>query len=285
MPTSFGPVTTAPLDMKIIRPIDDRRLVGELADLWRSRGILAVLIMRDIAIRYRQAVIGIAWALVQPIVTTVVFTLVFVVFVRLPSSDVPYPIFAFAGLVIWQYFSRAVSDGAQSLVANASLITKVYFPRIVIPLVAPCSAAVDCILAVAALVVIALLFGANLQWTAAFVPLVILFVGLFGYGVGLCLAPLQAIYRDIGIILPFALQIAMLLSPIVYPATIVPDSVRWLYRASPIAVMADAMRWALVGSEAPSSLGVVVSLALTVALLWGGLHIFRRLEGTLVDRI
>ena len=273
------------MTMKIIRPIDDRRLVEELADLWRSRGILAVLIMRDIAIRYRQAVIGILWALVQPIVTTLIFTLVFVVFVRLPSQDVPYPVFAFAGLVIWQYFSRAVADGAQSLVANSNLITKVYFPRIVIPLVAPCSAAVDCLLAVAALVIVALLFGAGLQWTAVFVPIVILYVGLFGYAVALCLAPLQAIYRDIGIVLPFALQIAMYLSPIVYPASIVPESVRWLYRASPIAVMVDTMRWALVGGEAASPTGIIVTVAVTIALFWGGLHLFRRLEGTLVDRI
>ena len=271
--------------MKVIKPIDDRTLVEELADLWRGRGILAVLVMRDIAVRYRQAAIGIMWALLQPIVTTAIFTLVFVVFIRLPSQNIPYPVFAFAGLVIWQYFSRAVSDGTLSLVTNAGLITKVYFPRIVIPLIAPCSAALDCAFGVAALFVMALLFGADLQWTAAFVPLVVLFVGLFGYAIGLCLAPLQAIYRDIGIVLPFALQIAMYLSPIAYPAAIVPESVRWLYRLSPIAVMADTMRWALVGSEPPSSGGVVLALVLTGLLLWGGLNIFRRFEGTLVDRI
>jgi lipopolysaccharide transport system permease protein len=187
--------------------------------------------------------------------------------------------------VIWQYFNRAVSDGTLSLVVNSGLITKVYFPRIVIPLVAPCSAALDCLLGVAALIAVALFFQVQLQWTAAFVPLVVLFVGLFGYAVGLCLAPLQAIYRDIGILMPFALQIAMYLSPIVYPAAIVPESVRWLYRMSPIAVMVDAMRWALVGSEPPSAAGIVFTLALAALLLWSGLAIFRRLEGTLVDRI
>lgn len=271
--------------VKIIKPIDDRRLVEELADLWRGRGILAVLIRRDIAVRYRQAVLGIMWALLQPVATTAIFTVVFVVFIRLPSPDMPYPVFAFAGVVIWQYFNRAVTDGTLSLVANSSLITKVYFPRIVIPLVAPCSAALDCLLGVAALLVIALLFQAPLHWTVALVPFVVLFVGLFGYAVGLCLAPLQAIYRDIGILLPFSLQIAMYLSPIAYPASIVPESVRWLYRMNPIAVMVDAMRWALVGSEPPSAAGVVFTLALTALLIWGGLNIFRRLEGTLVDRI
>jgi lipopolysaccharide transport system permease protein len=271
--------------MKIIKPIDDRTLVEELADLWRGRGILAVLIRRDISVRYRQAALGVLWALLQPIVTTAIFTVVFVLFIRLPATDVPYPVFAFAGVVIWQYFNRAVSDGTTSLVTNAGLITKVYFPRIVIPLVAPCSAAVDCLVGVAALVCIALLFHAQLQWTAAFVPFVVLFVGLFGYAVGLCLAPLQAIYRDIGIVLPFALQIAMYLSPIAYPASVVPESVRWLYRLSPIAVMVDTMRWALVGSEPPSVAGLVFTLALTALLVWGGLNIFRRLEGTLVDSI
>jgi lipopolysaccharide transport system permease protein len=271
--------------IKIIKPIDDRRLVEELLDLWRSRGILAVLIKRDIAIRYRQAALGIAWALLQPVVTTAIFTIVFVVFIRLPSTDVPYPVFAFAGVVIWLYFNRAVTEGTLSLVANSALITKVYFPRIVVPLVAPCSAALDCLLGVAALVVIALLFQAPLQWTTVLVPLVVLFVGLFGYALALCLAPLQAIYRDIGLLLPFALQIAMYLSPIAYPATVVPEGVRWLYRLSPIAVMVDAMRWALVGSEPPSAPGIVFTLALTGLLLWGGLANFRRLEGTLVDRI
>src|SRR5262249_24721399 len=149
----------------------------------------------------------------------------------------------------------------------------------------PCSAALDCLVGIAALLVIALLFRAQLQWTAALVPLVVLFVGLLGYAIGLCLAPLQAIYRDIGILLPFALQIGMYLSPIAYPAAIVPESVRWLYRLKLIAVMVDAMRWALVGSEPPSAAGVVLTLAATALLLWGGLNIFRRLEGTLVDRI
>jgi lipopolysaccharide transport system permease protein len=271
--------------IKVIKPIDDRRLVEELADLWRGRGILAVLVKRDIAVRYRQAAVGILWALLQPIVTTIIFTLVFVVFIRLPSQNVPYPVFAFAGLVIWQYFNRAVAEGALSLVANSGLITKVYFPRIVVPLVAPASAALDCLLGVAALLVIAPLFGADVRWTAAFVPLVVLFVGLFGYGFALCLAPLHALYRDIGLLLPFLLQIAMYLSPIAYPASIVPESVRWLYRLNPIAVMVDTMRWALVGSEPPSSAGLAFTLALTALLFWGGLNVFRRLEGTLVDRI
>jgi lipopolysaccharide transport system permease protein len=271
--------------VKTIKPIDDRTLVEELAGLWRGRGILAMLIRRDIAVRYRQAVLGVLWALLQPMVTTAIFTLVFVVFIRLPSTDVPYPVFAFAGVVIWQYFNRAVAEGTLSLVANAGLITKVYFPRIVVPLVAPCSAALDCLLGAAALIAIALLFQAQLQWTVALVPLVVLFAGIFGYAVALCLAPLQAIYRDIGILMPFALQIAMYLSPIAYPAGIVPESVRWLYRLNPIAVMVDAMRWALVGSEPPSAAGVIFTLGLTALLLWGGLAVFRRLEGTLVDRI
>jgi len=271
--------------MKIIKPIDDRRLVEELTDLWRGRGILAVLVMRDVAIRYRQAAIGIVWALLQPIVTTIIFTLVFVVFIRVPSQDVPYPVFAFAGLVIWQYFNRAVSEGALSLVTNSGLITKVYFPRTVMPLVAPVSATLDCLLGVAALLAITAFFGADVRWTACFVPLVVLFVGLFSYGLGLCLAPLHALYRDIGLVLPFALQIAMYLSPIAYPASVVPESVRWLYRLNPIAVMLDAMRWALVGSEPPSGAGLVFTFAMTALLFWGGLNIFRRLEGTLVDRI
>jgi lipopolysaccharide transport system permease protein len=271
--------------LKVIRPIDDRHLFEEVVDLWRSRGLLAVLIKRDIAVRYRQAAIGVLWALIQPIATTAVFSLIFVIFVRLPTQELPYPVFAFGGLVIWQYFNRAVSEGTLSLVANSALITKVYFPRLVIPLVPPASAAVDCILGTVALVLVAFIFGVDVRWTVVIVPFVILLVGLLGYAIALCLAPLHALYRDVGLLLPFTLQIVMYLSPIVYPTNIVPESVRWLYRLNPLAVVVDTMRWALVGSEPPSLAGVGFTLLLTAALFWCGLRLFRTFEGTLVDRI
>jgi homopolymeric O-antigen transport system permease protein len=178
-----------------------------------------------------------------------------------------------------------VSEGGGSLIASSGLITKVSFPRLIIPLVSPIAAGVDCLIAILALVVLTAAFGAHLSWTVIFAPLVILAVALFGYSIVLWLAPLNAVYRDIGVLLPFVIQIAMYLSPIVYPASLVPEKVRWLYELNPVAVMVDSMRWVVLGTNPPSRAGVVVFAAATVLLFWGGTRVFRNMEGNLVDRI
>ena len=193
--------------------------------------------------------------------------------------------FAFAGIAVWQYFTRIVTDGGGSLISSSALITKVSFPRLIIPLVSPIAAGVDCLIAILALVVLTAAFGAHLSWTVIFAPLVILAVALFGYAIVLWLAPLNAVYRDIGIVLPFVIQIAMYLSPIVYPASLVPEKIRWLYELNPVAVMVNSMRWVVLGTNPPSLAGVVVFAAATVLLFWGGTHVFRNMEGNLVDRI
>jgi homopolymeric O-antigen transport system permease protein len=277
-------MTTA-TTFKVIKPHSERSVVGDIANIWSHRELLRVLVSREISVRYRQAVVGLLWVVLQPLLTTAIFTVVFVVFVRIPVEGESYPLFTFAGLAIWQYFSRIVSDGGNSLVANSALITKVALPRTIIPMVSPVAAAMDGMIAVAALIVTALLMGAHVSWMAVFAPLVILSVGLFGYSIALWLAPLNAVYRDIGIALPFVLQIGMYLSPIVYPASLVPEKIRWLYELNPIAVMVKAMRWVVLGTDAPSLAGVTVFAILTSLLFWGGTQVFRRMEGNLVDRI
>jgi lipopolysaccharide transport system permease protein len=187
--------------------------------------------------------------------------------------------------LVWQYFSRIVSDGGNSLLANSALITKVSFPRLIIPLISPLSGAVDCLIAVLALVILTTLMGAHLSWTVIFAPLVILAVACLGYAIALWLAPLNAVYRDIGIAVPFVMQIAMYMSPIVYPASLVPEKIRWLYELSPTAVMVDSMRWIVLGINAPSPAGLGMFVVLTILLFWGGTRMFRRMEGNLVDRI
>ena len=271
---------------KIIKPHSERSLVEDIADIWLHRELILVLARREISVRYRQTAVGLLWVLLQPIVTTAIFTLVFVFIIRIPDQGNGwYPLFAFAGLAVWQYFTRILSEGGNSLIASSALITKVSFPRLIIPLIAPLAAAVDCVIAVIVLVLLALLFGANVSWTVIFAPLIIFFVALFGYAIALWLAPLNAIYRDIGITLPFVIQIAMYLSPIVYPASLVPERVRWLFELNPIAVMVNAMRWAVLGTNPPSVAGMVLFAVATVLLFWGGTRIFRRMEGNLVDRI
>lgn len=271
---------------KIIKPHSERSFTGDVTNVWAHRELVLVLARREIAVRYRQTVVGLLWVLLQPLVTTVIFTTVFVFLMRIPDQGgASYPLFAFAGIAVWQYFTRIVTEGGNSLVSSSALITKVSFPRLIIPLVSPIAAGVDCLIAIIALAVLTAAFGAHLSWTVIFAPLVILAVGLFGYAVVLWLSPLNAVYRDIGIVMPFVIQIAMYLSPIVYPATLVPEKIRWLYELNPVAVMVNSMRWVVLGTNPPSLGGVGVFVVATVMLFWGGTRIFRSMEGNLVDRI
>lgn len=271
--------------IKVIKPRTERRLLDDIVEVWAARELLLVLVRREIAVRYRQAFIGLLWVVLQPVLTTAIFTTVFVFFVRIPAQPASYPLFAFSGLAVWQYFSRVVVEGSNSLIGNSALIGKVSFPRLIIPLVVPLAAAVDSIIAVAALVIVALLMGAHVSALVILAPLVIGVVGFFGYSISLWAAPLNAIYRDVGLVLPFAMQVGMYLSPIVYPASLVPEKIRWLYQLNPVAVMVDSMRFVVLGTDAPSLPGAVLFLVLLAILFIGGARLFRTMEGTLVDRI
>ena len=272
--------------VKIIRPRNERSLVEDLADIWAHRELAFVLARREISIRYRQTIVGLLWVLLQPLITTAIFTMMFAFFLHIPDQNGNfYPLFAFSGIAVWQYFTRIISDGGNSLVSSSAMITKVSFPRMIVPLIAPIAAGLDCLIAIMALAVLTGAFGAQLSWTVIFAPLVILAVGLFGYSIVLWLAPLNAVYRDISIVMPFVIQIAMYLSPIVYPASLVPDKIRWFYELSPVAVMVDSMRWVVLGTNAPSLAGIGLFAVTTMLLFWGGMRMFRRMEATLVDRI
>jgi lipopolysaccharide transport system permease protein len=277
-------MTTASM-IRIIKPYNERSVADDVADIWANRELLMVLVRREISVRYRQAVIGLLWVVLQPLLTTAIFTTVFVVFVRIPSQEQSYPLFAFAGIAVWQYFNRVVAEGGGSLIANSALITKVSFPRLIIPLVPPLAAALDCMIAILALVVTALVMGAHVGWTVIFAPLVILAAAVLGYAIALWLAPLNAVYRDVGIALPSVMQVAMYMSPIVYPASLVPEKIRWLFELNPIAVMVNTMRWVVLGTNAPSWTGLAVFAVLTLLLFWGGTRVFRQMEGNLIDRI
>jgi lipopolysaccharide transport system permease protein len=277
---------TPAISVKIIKPHSARSLSEDIANIWSHRELVLVLARREISVRYSQTVVGLLWVLLQPLITTAIFTMVFVFFLRIPDQGGSfYPLFAFSGIAVWQYFTRIISDGGNSLVSSSAMITKVSFPRLIVPLISPIAAGLDCLIAVLALAVLTVAFGAHLSWTVIFAPLVILAVGMFGYSIALWLAPLNAVYRDIGIVMPFVIQIAMYLSPIVYPASLVPERIRWFYELSPVAVMVDAMRWVVLGTNAPSFAGVGLFAVTTLLLFWGGTRMFRRMEGTLVDRI
>jgi lipopolysaccharide transport system permease protein len=271
--------------VRVIRPVSDAPLGEELSALWRRRDLLHVFVRRELAVRYRQAVIGILWVVLQPLITSFILTLVFSVFARVSSGDVPYPVFALSGLVIWQYFSRSVIEGTQSLVTHSALISKVAFPRLIVPLTAPIAAGFDCLIVSTVFLILTVAFGVALKWTIILLPVIIVMTGLMAVGCILWLAPLNAVYRDIAIALPFVLQIAMYLSPVAYPASLIPERFRWIYELSPIAVMVETTRWAVVGGDPPSVAGLCLFVALAGTLCLGGLKFFRRLEADLVDLI
>ena len=269
----------------VIRASGDHTFLHDMADLWANRDIAWTLALREIQVRYKQSVIGIAWALLQPVLTTAIFTFVFSYLARIPTGEVPYPVFVFSGLLMWQYFSRVVGEAAGSLVKNEAIITKVFFPRLILPLIPAISAAVEFAIALLVLVAVMLLYGMVPSPLIVLVPVVVVAAGLLGYGIGLVLSPLNAIYRDIGIALPFFIQIAMYVTPVIYPIAFVPERYQWLYALNPAATLIDTMRAIVVGADWPGLLSYAFLLLWTVGFLAFGLRVFRKLEPAIVDRI
>lgn len=269
----------------VIQPAKRRSIFAEIAELVRYRELLFTMAQRDIQIRYKQAVVGIFWVVMQPVIASVIFTFVFSYLAKVPSQGVPYPVFVFSGLLLWQYFARVVTEGAGSLVANAGIITKIYFPRSLIPLIVMLAAAVDFLLATGVMIVLMLILGVSLPWTMIFIPLILMVAGALGYGISLWLAPLNAIYRDIGIVLPFLMQILMYLTPVIYPLSLVPERWQFLFELNPVATIIGSMRWAVLGQDSPSMMAYGVLVGMTFFIYWIGIKIFRRMEPTLVDQI
>lgn len=259
--------------------------MATVRSLWQYRALLIALTKRDVSVKFKQAVIGVAWVVLQPLVSAAIFSVVFGVFAKFDSGKLPYAVFVFSGMVLWQFFARSTSEGANSLVSNAHLLTKVYFPRALLPLVPIVAAMVDFSFAALFMMGISILLGASIAWTVVFVPLVLLAAALMAYGIALILAPINALYRDVGIALPFLIQTLLFLTPIAYPINIIPERFHWLLDFHPLATLVAMMRWSVFGTTAPSSLAVFVLLISIIILVTVGLRVMRRLEGTLVDRI
>lgn len=261
-------------------------LLGDIADIWRARELLLMLAAQRVAVRYKQSGLGRFWAPLQPIITTIIFSLVFGVLARIPSEGtIPYPVFVFTGLLMWQYFARALVDGSDSLISNANLVSKVYFPRLILPFITAVSAAIDFVIAFVVLLALMLIYGMVPGWQILFVPVIVLLGGLLAVGIALTLAPINAIYRDVGFALPFLMQMGMYLTPVIYPVSFVPERFAWLYLLNPAATLLNGMRWAVIGGELPSLAAWLILFGYVVVFLAIGRIVFRRLEGTLVDRI
>ena len=272
-------------DKTIVRITPGGGLGGlRLHELWEYRDLLRFLVWRDVMVRYKQAALGIAWALLQPLVTMLVFTVIFGGLAKMPSDGVPYPLFTFAALLPWQLFASAVSRGSSSLVSNANLVSKVYFPRVIIPLGAVAAGLVDF------LVALGIMFGLMIYYrflpTAAvlwIIPLT-LYTVLFATAVSLWLSALNVRYRDVQVVVPFLIQIWMFVSPVAYSAGVIGPRWRTIYALNPMAGIIQGFRSALLGTPAPGG-ALWVSLAVTLLLTFSGLYVFRRLERSFADII
>ncbi len=277
-----APLSTPPRDLVIEAGRADLQY---WRDLWAYRELLGLMAWRDIQVRYKQAVLGVSWALVQPAVQTVLLSFVFGKLARMPGGDLPYPVLVLGGLLPWQLFSNAFSGAGGSLVGNAHLISKVYFPRLIMPLSACSVALVDFLLLLALALPCALLFGARPGWQLALLPVFILGTLLIAIGAGLWVSALTVKYRDFRFITPFILQVGMFATPVGYRTDLLPNW-RGLLALNPLTAMVEGFRWCLFGGDAtPDPRALLFSLAGTLLLLGGGLWYFRRTERQFADVI
>ena len=255
-----------------------------LGDLWAYRELLGFIAWRDVAVRYKQSALGIGWALLTPLVTVAIFTLIFGRVAGIPSDGVPYAVFCYAGLLPWLFFSQSVQRATVSMVAERNLLTKVYFPRLIVPISATLAPLVDFAIASSLLAAGMVWFGVVPSVHALYVvPLCLAWTWLVAVGVGALLAALNVHYRDIGQVIPFLLQVWMYLSPVVYPTSLVPGGLRWLHAANPLAGVIDTLRLALFARGPAPGAALLVSLTVSAALVAIGLACFARMERSFAD--
>ncbi|QEF99491.1 Polysialic acid transport protein KpsM [Stieleria maiorica] len=276
-------MAAAPKQVTIIEP-PSGWISLNLGEVWRYRDLLYLLALRDISTRFRQSVIGYGWAVLRPLATAAIFTLVFSVFVKV-QTDVPYPIFAFAGLMPWLYFSNALTGVTTSIVGGSALLTKVYFPRLVLPLAKIGVGLVE--LAIQFLVLFALMFCYSYPpgWQILLMPLFVMVTVLTALAFGIWLTALNVKYRDVSMAVPFLIQIWMYLCPIVYPISAVPEQYRAIYAINPMVGVIEGFRWALLGSTPPNWTMVAVSLVAMAGVFVTGIAYFRKVETTFADII
>lgn len=254
-----------------------------LRDVWAYRELLYFLVWRDVKVRYKQTVLGVSWVVIQPLATTLIFTVIFGNLAKMPSDNLPYALFAMGGLIPWNYFSGAFSRGGQSLVGSAHLISKVYFPRLIIPIASVLGGLIDALIVLALLIVLMPFFGAIPGAAILTLPFFLLLAIATALGVSFWLSALNVQYRDIGYLVPFLAQFWMYATPVVYPASLIPEEWRVLYGLNPMTGVVEGFRWALFGSgQAPGAM-LAVSVGTVAVLLISGAYVFRRMEKTFAD--
>ncbi|HKO61346.1 MAG TPA: ABC transporter permease [Pyrinomonadaceae bacterium] len=254
-----------------------------LRELWEYRELLYFLTWRDVKVRYKQTALGAAWAVIQPFFMMVVFSLFFGKLAGVPSDGIPYPVFAFCGLLPWQLFAHSLTESSNSLVGNQHLITKVYFPRLVVPIAAVLGGVIDFAIAFVILIVMMLYFGIVPGWAIVTLPLFIVLAITTALSVGLWLSALNVKYRDVRYTINFLVQFWLFATPVAYPSSLIPEQWRWLYGLNPMAGVVEGFRWALLGKTDPPGALLAVSVTVVILLLVGGLYYFRRMEQEFAD--
>jgi lipopolysaccharide transport system permease protein len=283
--TAIAPTPETPANSVVeIRP--DRGLFDlDLGAVWRYRELLFVLMMRDVQVLYKQALLGAAWAILQPVFAVLIFSFVFGVAAHIPSDGVPYPIFAFAGVLPWTYFAEAVRRSGMGLVNDAELVRKVYFPRLIMPLANVISPLLDFCIAFGVLLAMMAYYHMAPSWKFLVVPPLMIISALLALSVGLWLGPINVRFRDIKHTLPFLIQIWMYATPIVYPLSIVPEQWRTLYSLNPMVGVIEGFRWAIFNKGELNVASLSMSFGVIALLLFGGLLFFRRMERSFADLI
>lgn len=253
--------------------------------LWEYRELGYILIWRDVTVRYKQTAIGVAWVILQPLITVLIFTAIFGMLAKVPSDGIWYPVFSLTALLPWTYFAQAVTRAGESVVVNAKIVSKIYFPRLWLPLAMVVSPLIDFALSMVLLFGLLLYAGIPLSWKVVTLPVFILLAILTALGLSLFTSAMNVKYRDVGHAIPFVIQIWMYLSPIVYPVSLVPEQWRWLYGLNPMAGVIEGFRWALLGRTAPDPVVMAESVIVLLLVVISGLVYFRRMERQFADII
>ena len=257
----------------------------DLHSVWQYRELLWFLVWRDTKVRYKQAVIGAGWAVFQPLISMLLFTAIFSYLAKLPSDGIPYPLFAYAGLLPWNFIAQATSRSGTSLVGESHLISKVYFPRLIIPLAAASAPAVDLICALLMMIPLMFWFGITPGWQILLFPIFVVLALLAALAVSLWFSALHVKFRDVGHIIPFFVQFWMFASPVVYPVSLIPERWRALYSLNPVVGVVEGFRWTLLGQHAPSLETILPSICIVLVLFVSGVVYFKRMERTFADVI
>ncbi len=258
-------------------------LIESLNDLAAHRELLLAWTLREVKIRYKQSLLGIAWAVLQPLALMVIFSLIFTVFVKVPSDGIPYPIFSYTALLPWTFFATSVTFASSSVINNMSLVTKVYMPREILPLAAVGAAAVDFGVASLLFLALALFYGVHLSPGVLIIPLLVLVQVLLTVGIALASAAATVRFRDVRFVVPLALQLWMYATPIIYPLSVVPDRARWLYMLNPMAVVVEGYRDTILRGRLPDGLGLMVACVLSALLCVWGFVYFKDREAAFAD--